>query len=193
MIDFYGFIGYGQVFIDVISQYWGDCLLEDLQKGWVVVQKQYLFFNGDKVCVLGVSYGGFMVNWIVGNWNELWKCLVNYDGVFDQCMMGYVIEELWFIEWEQGGMLYQKVVNYEKFNLVNYVVEWKKLILVIYGQFDFCILVEQGLVVFIVVQCQGIEFKFLYFLDENYWVFKLQNSVQWYDIVNGWLKQYIGQ
>ncbi len=40
---------------------------------------------------------------------------------------------------------------------------------------------------------KGVESKFLYFPDENHWVLKPNNSVQWHDTVNGWLKQHIGQ
>ncbi|UQY88745.1 S9 family peptidase [Stenotrophomonas rhizophila] len=193
MIDFHGSTGYGQAFTDAISQHWGDRPLEDLQKGWAAAQKRYPFLNGDKACALGASYGGFMVNWIAGNWNEPWKCLVNHDGVFDQRMMGYATEELWFTEWEQGGTPFAKPQNYEKFNPVNHVADWKKPILIIHGQLDFRIPVEQGLGAFTAAQRQGIESKFLYFPDENHWVLKPQNSVQWHDTVNGWLKQHIGQ
>ncbi|MBU2048071.1 MAG: S9 family peptidase [Gammaproteobacteria bacterium] len=193
MIDFHGSTGYGQAFTDAISQHWGDRPLEDLQKGWAAAQKQYPFLNGDKACALGASYGGFMVNWIAGNWNEPWKCLVNHDGVFDQRMMGYATEELWFTEWEQGGTPYAKAANYEKFNPVNHVADWKKPILIVHGQLDYRIPVEQGLAAFTAAQRQGIESKFLYFPDENHWVLKPQNSVQWHDTVNGWLKQHIGE
>ncbi|MEN5368368.1 S9 family peptidase [Stenotrophomonas sp. TWI273] len=193
MIDFHGSTGYGQAFTDAISQHWGDRPLEDLQKGWAAAQKQYPFLNGDKACALGASYGGFMVNWIAGNWNEPWKCLVNHDGVFDQRMMGYATEELWFTEWEQGGTPYEKAANYEKFNPVNHVADWKKPILIVHGQLDYRIPVEQGLAAFTAAQRQGIESKFLYFPDENHWVLKPQNSVQWHDTVNGWLKQHIGE
>ncbi len=193
MIDFHGSTGYGQAFTDAISQHWGDRPLEDLQKGWAAAQKQYPFLNGDKACALGASYGGFMVNWIAGNWNEPWKCLVNHDGVFDQRMMGYATEELWFTEWEQGGTPFAKPENYERFNPVNHVADWKKPILIIHGQLDFRIPVEQGLGAFTAAQRQGIESKFLYFPDENHWVLKPQNSVQWHDTVNGWLKQHIGE
>ncbi|WP_353087222.1 S9 family peptidase [Stenotrophomonas sp.] len=193
MIDFHGSTGYGQAFTDAISQHWGDRPLEDLQKGWAAAQKQYPFLNGDKACALGASYGGFMVNWIAGNWNEPWKCLVNHDGVFDQRMMGYATEELWFTEWEQGGTPYEKAANYEKFNPVHHVADWKKPILSVHGQLDYRIPVEQGLAAFTAAQRQGIESKFLYFPDENHWVLKPQNSVQWHDTVNGWLKQHIGE
>ncbi|QSX75107.1 S9 family peptidase [Lysobacter arenosi] len=193
MIDFHGSTGYGQAFTDAISQHWGDRPLEDLQKGWAAAQQKYGFLNGDKACALGASYGGFMVNWIAGNWNQPWKCLVNHDGVFDQRMMGFATEELWFTEWEQGGTAIDKAANYEKFNPVNHVKDWRVPMLVVHGQLDFRIPVEQGIGAFTTLQLKGIESKFLYFPDENHWVLKPQNSVQWHDTVNAWLKQHIGE
>ncbi|HQW59743.1 MAG TPA: S9 family peptidase, partial [Thermomonas sp.] len=193
MIDFHGSTGYGQAFTDSISQHWGDRPLEDLQKGWAAAQAKYAFLDGDKACALGASYGGFMVNWIAGNWPQPWKCLVSHDGVFDQRAMGYATEELWFTEWEQGGTPYDKPANYERFNPVNHVKDWKVPMLVIHGQLDYRIPVEQGIAVFTALQRRGIESKFLYFPDENHWVLKPQNSVLWHDTVNGWLQQHIGQ
>jgi dipeptidyl aminopeptidase/acylaminoacyl peptidase len=193
MIDFHGSTGYGQEFTDSISQHWGDRPLEDLQKGWAAAQQKYPFLDESRACALGASYGGYMVNWIAGNWNEPWKCFVNHDGVFDQRMMGYATEELWFTEWENGGTPYDVPKNYEKFNPVNHVKDWRVPMLVIHGQQDFRIPVEQGIAAFTALQRQGTESKFLYFPDENHWVLKPHNSVQWHDTVNAWLKQYIGQ
>lgn len=193
MIDFHGSTGYGQAFTDAISQHWGDRPLEDLQKGWAAAQKKYDFLDGDKACALGASYGGFMVNWIAGNWNQPWKCLVSHDGVFDNRAMGYATEELWFTEWENGGTPYDNPKGYEKFNPVNHVAKFRVPMLVIHGQQDFRIPVEQGVALFHALQRKGVESKFLYFPDENHWVLKPQNSVQWHDTVNGWLKQHIGQ
>ena len=193
MIDFHGSTGYGQAFTDAISQHWGDRPLEDLQTGWAAAQKEYAFLDGDKACALGASYGGFMVNWIAGNWNQPWKCLVTHDGVFDQRMMGFATEEQWFTDWEQGGNAIDKAGNYEKFNPVNHVKNWRVPMLVVHGQQDFRIPVEQGIGVFTALQRQGIPSQFLYFPDENHWVLKPANSVQWHDTVNAWLKQYIGQ
>ena len=193
MIDFHGSTGYGQAFTDAISQHWGDRPLEDLQKGWKAALAKYDFLDAEKACALGASYGGFMVNWIAGNWNEPWKCLVNHDGVFDQRAMGYATEELWFTEWEQGGTPYDVPRNYEKFNPVNHVDEWRVPMLVVHGQLDYRIPVEQGIATFTALQRRGIESKFLYFPDENHWVLKPQNSVLWHDTVNGWLRQYLGQ
>jgi len=198
MIDFHGSTGYGQKFTDAISGHWGDRPLEDLQKGWAAAQKKYAFLDGGKACALGASYGGFMVNWIEGNWydkdgNSPFKCLVSHDGVFENNAMGYATEELWFSEWENGGTPYENPQGYQKFNPANHVANFKVPMLVIHGQLDYRIPVEQGIALFSALQRKGVESKFLYFPDENHWVLKPQNSVQWHDTVNGWLKQHIGQ
>ena len=193
MIDFHGSTGYGQAFTDAISQHWGDRPLEDLQKGWAAARQKYAFLDGGKACALGASYGGYMINWIAGNWNEPWKCLVNHDGVFDTRSMGYVTEELWFTEWENGGTPFDKPENYEKFNPVNHVAKWRVPMLVVQGEKDYRVPVDQGLSTFTALQRKGIESKLLYFPDENHWVLKPQNSILWHDTVNAWLKQHIGQ
>ena len=196
MIDFHGSTGYGQAFTDAISQHWGDRPLEDLQKGWAAAQKKYSFLDGGNACALGASYGGYMINWIAGNWHTpstgAWKCLVNHDGVFDTRAMGYVTEELWFTEWENGGTPFQALKNYEKFNPVNHVAQWRVPMLVVQGEKDYRVPVDQGLSAFTALQRKGIESKLLYFPDENHWVLKPQNSILWHDTVNGWLKQHLG-
>ncbi|WP_454831906.1 prolyl oligopeptidase family serine peptidase [Pseudoxanthomonas wuyuanensis] len=198
MIDFHGSTGYGQAFTDAISGDWGGKPLEDLQKGWAAAQQKYAFLDGGNACALGASYGGYMVNWIAGNWfnrdgSSPWKCLVNHDGVFDTRSMGYVTEELWFTEWENGGTAYDVPKNYEKFNPVNHVAKWRVPMLVVQGEKDYRVPVDQGLSAFTALQRKGIESRLLYFPDENHWVLKPQNSILWHDTVNAWLKQHIGQ
>lgn len=198
MIDFHGSTGYGQAFTDAISGDWGGKPLVDLQKGWAAAQQKYAFLDGTRACALGASYGGYMINWIAGNWFDRkgespWKCLVNHDGVFDTRSMGYVTEELWFTEWENGGTPFDKPQNYEKWNPVNHVARWKVPMLVVQGEKDYRVPVDQGLSTFTALQRKGIESKLLYFPDENHWVLKPHNSVLWHDTVNAWLKQHIGQ
>ncbi len=189
-IDFHGSTGYGQAFTDAISGHWGDRPLEDLQKGWAYALANYSFLDGDRAAALGASYGGYMINWIAGNWSAPWKALVCHDGVFDNRMMAYSTEELWFDEWENQGTAYEKPQNYEQFNPVNHVADWKVPMLVIHGGMDFRIPLEQGLGAFTVLQRRGIPSEFLHFPDENHWVLKPQNSVQWHETVLAWLNRW---
>ncbi len=189
-IDFHGSTGYGQAFTDAISGHWGDRPLEDLQKGWAAALAKYSFLDGNRACALGASYGGYMINWIAGNWNAPWKCLVNHDGVFDNRAMAYSTEELWFDEWENQGTQWQKPENYERFNPVNHVADWKTPMLVVHSGNDFRIPLEQGIAAFTVLQRRGIPSQFLTFPEESHWVQKPQNSLQWHDTVEAWIKKW---
>lgn len=193
MIDFHGSTGYGQAFTDAISQHWGSRPLEDLQKGWAAAQARYDFIDGGNACALGASYGGYMINWIAGNWNDGFKCLVNHNGVFDTRSMGAVTEETWFTEWEFGGPLYSKPEGYEAFNPARHIQNWKTPMLVVAGQNDFRVPLDQSLSTFHSLQRQGIESQLLYFPDENHWVLKPHNSILWHNTVNSWLEKHLGQ
>ncbi len=189
-IDFHGSTGYGQAFTDAISGHWGDRPLEDLQKGWAAALAKYSFLDADRACALGASYGGYMINWIAGNWQAPWKCLVAHDGVFDNRMMAYSTEELWFDEWENQGTQWQKPENYEQFNPVNHVANWRVPMLVVHSAEDYRIPLEQGIAAFTVLQRRGIPSQLLTFPDENHWVQKPQNSLQWHETVEAWIKRW---
>jgi len=193
MIDFHGSTGYGQAFTDAISGHWGDRPLEDLQKGWAAALARYDFLDGHNACALGASYGGYMVNWIASQWNTPWKCLVNHNGVFDTRSMGLVTEELWFTEWEFGGTVADKPEAYERFNPARHIDKWRVPTLVVAGQHDFRVPIDQSLSAFTALQRQGIASKLMYFPDENHWVNKPDNSIFWHDTVNAWLRQHMGQ
>lgn len=193
MVDFHGSTGYGQAFTDAISGHWGDRPLLDLKAGWAAAQAKAKWIDGSKACAAGASYGGFMTYWIAGVWNQPWKCLIDHDGVFNNVSMGYETEELWFSEWENGGKtVWQNPAAYEKFNPASHVKDWTKPMLVIHSEKDFRIPVTQGIGAFTALQRKGIDSELLTFPDENHWVLKPQNSLQWHDTVQAWLKKYIG-
>jgi len=190
-IDFHGSTGYGQKFTDSISQDWGGAPLEDLQKGLEAAVKKFPWLDRSHACALGASYGGYMMNWIEGNWADGFRCIVNHDGVFDNRSMYYSTEELWFNEWENGGTYYNAVQGHEKFNPVNFVTNWKTPMLVVQGELDFRIPTAQSLGTFTALQRQGIESKLIVFPDENHWVLKPANSVLWHHTVLDWLDSHL--
>jgi len=191
-IDFHGSTGYGQAFTDSISQDWGGKPLEDLQKGLEIALQTYPWLDGSRMCALGASYGGYMINWIAGNWAEPFACMVNHAGIFDTRAMAYSTEELWFSEWEQGGPAYEVPENVEKHNPVNHVTQWSKPMLVIHGLRDYRVPYAQGLSAFTALQRRGIPSRLLIFPDENHWVLKPNNSIRWHHEVQKWLDQWTG-
>jgi dipeptidyl aminopeptidase/acylaminoacyl peptidase len=190
MIDFHGSTGYGQAFTDSISTDWGGKPLQDLQLGLAAALKQYPWLDSDRMCALGGSYGGYMMNWIAGQWPDRFKCIVTHDGIFDTRAMYYSTEELWFAEWENGGPEYTNPAGYTKYNPVDYVSKWKTPTLVIHSQQDFRVPDTQGISVFTALQRRGIPSELLYFPDENHWVLKPANSIQWYDTTIAWMNRW---
>ena len=190
-IDFHGSSGYGQKFTDSISEDWGGKPLLDLQKGLAAAIEQFSWLDGGNACSLGASYGGYMQNWIAGNWSDRFKCIVNHDGIFDTRSMYYTTDELWFTEWENGGAYYDHAQKHEQFNPANYVKNWRTPMLVIHGAQDFRVPDNQGIATFTALQRRGIESRLLYFPDENHWVLKPANSLQWHRNVLEWLDQHL--
>jgi dipeptidyl aminopeptidase/acylaminoacyl peptidase len=192
-IDFHGSTGYGQKFTDAISGDWGGKPLDDLKKGLAAAEAKYAWLDRSRACALGASYGGYMMNWIEGNWSDGFKCIVNHDGVFDTRGMAYSTEEQWFTDWENGGPYFTVPENHERFNPVLYVNKWKTPMLVVHGGRDFRIPMAQGLSAFTALQRRGIDSRLLVFPDENHWVLKPANSLLWHHTVIGWLDQHLKQ
>jgi|TARA_R110002033_G_scaffold4556_1_gene21719 dipeptidyl aminopeptidase/acylaminoacyl peptidase len=190
MVDFHGSTGYGQAFTDSIGKDWGGKPLEDLKKGMAAVTTQQPWLDASNACALGGSYGGYMMNWFQGKWNDGFKCLVDHAGLFDMRSMYYVTEELWFPEYEFGGPYDQNKELYEKFNPANYVENWKTPMLVIHGEKDYRVPYGQGLAAFTLMQRKGIPSELLVFPDENHWILNQDNLQLWYKNVLGWMDRW---
>jgi dipeptidyl aminopeptidase/acylaminoacyl peptidase len=106
-------------------------------------------------------------------------------------MLYFATEELWFPEHEFGGPYYAEPAAYENHNPVHYVTNWRTPMLVIHGALDYRIPDTQALATFTALQRRGIESRLLWYPDENHWVLKPANSVQWHREVLGWLGRYL--
>lgn len=193
MVDFHGSTGYGQAFTDAIRGDWGGKPLEDLRRGLSAALARYPWMDGDRACALGASYGGYMINWMAGNWPDRFRCFVSHDGNLDERMAYYDTEELWFPEWEHHGTPWENPESYARHNPIDHVAKWKTPTLVVHGALDYRVVDTQGLSVFTALQRRGVPSRLLYFPDENHWVLKPKNSIQWHETVLGWLDRWTGR
>lgn len=191
MIDFHGSTGYGQAFTDSINNDWGGKPFEDLMLGLEFALKKYPFLDGNRVGALGASFGGYMINWIAGKAPDRFKCLVCHDGNLDERMAYFDTEELWFPEWDHGGLPWEKPENYRKHNPIELAANWKTPMLVIHGGKDYRVVDTQGIATFTLLQRKGIPSQLLYFPDENHWVLKPHNSILWHETVLAWLDRWL--
>jgi dipeptidyl aminopeptidase/acylaminoacyl peptidase len=190
VIDYHGSSGYGQAYTDSISGDWGGKPLEDLQKGWVAAARQFKWLDGGNACALGASFGGYLMNWFEGNWH-VFECLVNHDGDFDINFSAYSTDELWFAEWGLNGTPYDQPEAYQRHNPATLVGQWETPMLVIHGDRDYRVGIDQGVATFTALQRRGIESQFLHFPDESHWVLNPNNTIQWYHTVQAWLDRHL--
>ena len=61
---------------------------------------------------------------------------------------------------------------------------------VIHGDLDYRVPLEQGLATFTALQRKNIESRLLRFPDENHWVLKPANTLQWHEEVARWLNAH---
>jgi dipeptidyl aminopeptidase/acylaminoacyl peptidase len=190
MINFRGSTGYGQAFIDKINGDWGGGAYRDLMTGLDYALAKYPFLDGGRVCAMGASFGGYMVNRIAGHTTRF-QCLVSHDGDFNNDSSYGSTEELWFPEWEFRGTPWTNPLMYRRWSPHRFVAKFKTPTLVVHGQLDYRVDVSEGLQMFTALQRQSVPSKFLYFPDEGHWVLKPQYSRLWYETVNGWVDEHL--
>ncbi|KAF3911254.1 hypothetical protein AA313_de0201105 [Arthrobotrys entomopaga] len=187
-----GSTGYGKEFTDRIQDEWGGRPYKDLVMGFEYLEKNFEFIDTKNAIAAGASYGGYMINWIAGQpFAEKFKTLVCHDGIFNTLNM-YATEELWFIDHDFKGQIFDHRHHFERWNPLGHVKNWTTPMLVIHSSKDYRIPISEALAAFNILQIRGIKSKLLTFPDENHWVLKPENSLVWHREVFGWMKEFSG-
>jgi len=190
-IDFHGSTGHGQAFTDAVNRHWGDLPLEDIQRGLAAAIARYGFLDGDHACAVGASYGGYMMNWIEGHWPDRFQCIVQHDGIFDERGMTYETDELAQDHWDFGNQPYYAApADYERWNPVHAVAQWRTPQLVITGEKDFRSPSGQAVAAFTALQERNIPSRLIVFPDEGHYEVKAADTIQWYDEVFRWMDEW---
>jgi dipeptidyl aminopeptidase/acylaminoacyl peptidase len=183
-----GSTGYGQKFTDEINQDWGGKVYEDLMA--VVEHAAALpYVDGNRMAAAGGSFGGYMVNWMLGHTNRF-RAFVSHAGVFDLRSMAGETEELWFPLWEFRGMPWDNPDVYAKWSPSHYVKEFRTPTLVMHGELDYRVPVGQGMQLFTALQMMKVPSKLVLFPDEGHWILKPQNSLLWYRTFLDWIGEW---
>ena len=188
-INPHGSTGYGQSFTEQISGDWGGAAYEDLMKGTDHLIAEG-FVDPNRLGAAGGSYGGYMVNWILGHTNRF-KALMSHAGVYNLTSMYGATEELWFTEFEFRGNPWDNPELYSKWSPHLFAKNFKTPTLVVHGELDYRVPVGEGLQLFTTLQRQGIPSKLLYFPDEGHWVLKPRNSELWHSTVLDWFDHWL--
>jgi dipeptidyl aminopeptidase/acylaminoacyl peptidase len=188
-----GSTGYGQKFVDEVSQDWGGKVYTDLMRGLDTALARFAWLDGTRLGAAGGSFGGYMVNWIAGH-STRFDALVSHAGPFNLENMYGATEELWFPEREYGGPFWNPTAmraQYRKYSPHLFAANFKTPTLVTGGELDYRVPYTEDLSMFTALQRQGVPSRLVIFPDEGHWILKPQNQRLWWEQVQSWLAKYL--
>jgi dipeptidyl aminopeptidase/acylaminoacyl peptidase len=183
---------FGQPTTDRISGDWAGRVMDEID-GVVSAVAKMPFTDSTRMGIAGASYGGYAVNWILGQQPDRYRAAVTHDGVFNLESMSLATEELWFTEWEFGGKPWDPKARAQFARLSPHLHahKIKTPTLIITNELDFRVPLDQGLQMFTALRRNGVPSEALVFPDEGHWVLKAVNSRVWHEAVFAWLKKYL--
>ena len=187
-----GLPGFGQKWNDDISGDWGGQAMQDILSSTDAMLKE-AYIDRDKAAAIGASFGGYTVYWLMGHHQDRFATMIAHCGVFNLDSMYGTTEELFFVNWEMGGPYWKDQATqalYDKFSPHKFVGNWKTPLLVIHGEKDFRVPINQGMEAFTAAQVKDIPSRFLYFPNEGHWVMGPQNGIVWHRVFFEWLDRY---
>ncbi|MCQ2111316.1 MAG: S9 family peptidase [Bacteroidaceae bacterium] len=175
----------------------------------------------DKLACVGASYGGYSAYMLEGLHGDLYDCFIAHAGIFDEKQLWYTTEEMWFANWDNGGLteyaysagqmgpagdgitfggmqqagapyaVTAKAQHHYATSPSSMVTKWHTPILCIHGMMDYRIPYEQGMAAFNAAQMMGVPSKLVVFPEENHWILQPQNSMLWHKEVYDWLERWL--
>ncbi|MEO6393932.1 MAG: S9 family peptidase [Pyrinomonadaceae bacterium] len=188
-----GSTGFGQKFTNDITADWGGKAYTDIMNGVAMVTK-LPFVDKTRIGGAGASYGGYMVDWILGHNTDpraKFTALVSHAGVYNLESMAGSTEELWFVNWEFKGFPWNSPAQYNRWSPNKFAANFKTPTLVTCGELDFRVPYDQSLQLYTALQLNHTDSKLIIFPDEGHWILKPQNSEFWYRNVLEWFAKYL--
>ena len=156
----------------------------------------------DKIAACGASYGGYSVYYLAGMHENTFDCFIAHAGIFDEEALYYTTEEMWFADWDNGGLgrgylsgspwsEFPEAVRHYAHNPKLFVEKWDTPILCIHGGMDFRIPYTQGMAAFNCAQMMGVPSKLVVFPEETHWILQPQNALYWHRTYFDWLDRWI--
>ena len=213
-----GTTAFGQAWKEQISgDYPGLNMQDYLSAGRYIKSQPYV----NKLACVGASYGGYSAYMLEGLHGDLYDCFIAHAGIFDEKQLWFTTEEMWFANWDNGGLTeyaYEagktgpagdgvtfggmqqagapyattaKAQRHYANSPSSMVTKWHTPILCIHGMMDYRIPYEQGMAAFNAAQMMGVPSKLVVFPEENHWVLQPQNALYWHRTFFDWLDRWM--
>jgi dipeptidyl aminopeptidase/acylaminoacyl peptidase len=188
-VNYHGSSGFGWAFCHSLIGRQGELELQDIEAGtdWLLQQP---WADKKQVFATGGSYGGFLVAWMNGHVPAgRYRAYVCHAGVFDRVATfsadSYPVrpKDLAANYWENLPRVLAQSPHAAAAHMHTPT-------LVIHGALDYRVPDCNGLAYYNTLKARGIDARLLWFADENHWILKPRNSLQWYGEFLAWLDRH---
>jgi dipeptidyl aminopeptidase/acylaminoacyl peptidase len=138
-----GSSGYGEKFQRGVDKEWGGKAFDDVMAGVDAALAKYPWIDPNRLGVSGHSFGGFMTDWIVGHTNRF-KAACTLAGISNLISVEGTRDAFYGHSRDFGGDLFQNFDLYWKYSPVRYAADIKTPTMVIHGENDQRVPIEQG-------------------------------------------------
>jgi dipeptidyl aminopeptidase/acylaminoacyl peptidase len=172
---------------------WGSVDYEDVMGVVDSALEQFPFLDGERMGVLGGSYGGFLTSWIVGH-TKRFKAALSERSV-NQLVSAFGSSDLfWIFERQFGGSMWDNIDDWLKMSPATYAREIETPLLIVHSETDLRCNIEQGEHLFTLLRLLGKEVEMLRFPAESH---ELSRSgapvhrVQRFEAILEWFGRYL--
>src|SRR5205085_11404311 len=130
-----GSSGYGMKFQRAVALEWGGRVSQDIMNGIQAAIADNAWIDKDRIGVTGISYGGFMTDWIVTQTN-VFKAAVPISGISDLVSVEGTRDGAFGHSRDFGGDLWQAFDNYWKYSAVRLANKVTTPVLLLHGEAD---------------------------------------------------------
>jgi dipeptidyl aminopeptidase/acylaminoacyl peptidase len=186
--NFRGSSGYGQKFIDADRGDFGGGDMRDILSG---VDK--LVADGvadkDRLFVYGVSYGGFMTSWLVGQ-TDRFRAAVAQNAVTDLNMMWGLSDLQSWTEWEFGGKPWEVPEKMRKHSPLSYVDKVKTPTLILHSRDDRRCPLPMGQAYYRALKARGVPTGLVIYPGEGHGIKQPPHRADVLNRVLAWFEKY---
>ncbi|MBI2834941.1 MAG: S9 family peptidase [Acidobacteria bacterium] len=138
-----GSSGYGETFQRAVNGEWGGKAYLDIMNGVEAVLARFPWIDRTRLGVTGLSYGGFMTNWIVGHTN-LFKAAVTVNGIANHVSQDGTRFTPFPRTSDFGGTLWEAFDVYWNTSPLKFAASVTTPTLILHGEHDYMVPLEQG-------------------------------------------------
>jgi dipeptidyl aminopeptidase/acylaminoacyl peptidase len=135
--------------------------------------------DAGRIGAAGGSFGGYMANWI-GASTDRFGCLISHAGLYDLTSFHGVTDYPAWFSIEMGTHPWQDTATFERYSPHRGIGAWKTPTLIIHGERDFRVPIGEALALFEGLRAHQVPAELLVYPDENHWILKPRNIVDWY-------------